>query len=358
MADSLSRVAVLAILVLTTLGTSARASSVEDEEAAAQGLRSATVVAVEGRVSKKDSEFSSLTPGMKLSIGDRIETGLGRVKLLFPEGSELVLLSDSVLRVVDIKTHAATAGETARYRNIVVELSKGEARVLVKPQTEDSNFEVHTRTAIASWQQGESLVGFDPAEAPWRTTLTTFSGAAVLEADGREDADKTRITDVGPGVMTAYVVEAQPPGAIPYEVEAAIHRGFMSPPKRLTGAELTVVDRATVWGSKVGGSKLIGKAPAAVPHPHKSVKAKSAAQAPAEVVCRAPAGGFNQCSWTCEGNPKGSKACRTELRGVQCVRRLCRANGQWAEATVLPAGHARECGAGAAPVTGACGNYW
>ncbi len=361
MADSLSRVAALAMCVLTCVGTSSRAASVvDDEEAAAQAMRSATVVAVEGRVSKKDSEFSSLTAGMKLTIGDRIETGLGRVKLVFPEGSELILLSDSALRLVDIKTHLPASGETARYRNIVVELSKGEARVLVAPQTDDSNFELHTRTAIVGWQKGESIVGFDPSEAPWRTQVTTFSGSAVLEADGREDADKTRITDVGSGVVTAYVVEAQPPGAIPYEVEAAIHRGFMSPPKRLSPTELASFDRLTVWGSKVGGSKTFGKAPlkpAPNSKPIASVATKTSASVQ-DVVCRAPAGGFNQCSWTCEGNPKGSKACRTELRGVQCVRRLCRANGQWAEATVLPAGHARDCGAGSAPVTGACGSYW
>lgn len=359
MANSISRIAVLTWLVLISIGLSIAGtpvhalSSVDDEESAAIALRSATVVAIEGRASKKDSELSPLVVGTKLSIGDRVETGLGRAKLLFPDGSELTLMSDSVLRLVEIKTHLPANGETLRYRNIVVELVKGDARVRVLPQTDDSNFELQTRTSIIGWQKGESIVSFKLSEAPWRTEVSTLSGSAVLEADGREDSDKARITDVAAGVVTAYVVEAQAPGAIPYEVEAAIHRGFMSPPKRLSGNELANLDRATAWGAKLSDGKSTGQQKSA----SKTPSLKSASKAP-DAVCRAPAGGFNQCSWTCEGNPKGSKACRTELRGVQCVRRLCRANGQWAEATVLPAGHARECGSGSVPVTGSCGNYW
>lgn len=53
-------------------------------------------------------------------------------------------------------------------------------------------------------------------------------------------------------------------------------------------------------------------------------------------ICRQPNAKLNECSWTCENNPKKEKkTCRLELPKVDCVRRRCNANGQWAEATLL-----------------------
>lgn len=314
------------------------------EESAQRAPPSATVV---------HSEVSSLVVGQKLGIGESVETGAGRVKLRFPEGSEVTLAVNSVLRLREIKILPPVSGESANYRSVLLELVKGQARVRVLRQSEDSIFELRTRTSVVSWQSGESVVSFDPAEAPWRTEVRTLSGVAVLEADGREPSDKARVTEVAAGASLAYVVEAQAPGAIAYEIEAAIHRGFLSPVKRLSSAEIKSLDRATAWPAKAVVSKTNSGSQKAV-----AKTAKSAPASAGSVVCRAPAGDFNQCSWTCEGNPKRAKSCRTDLRGVQCVRRLCRANGQWAEATVLPAGHARECGQGQSPVTGACGGYW
>ena len=352
MANSGGRIAKFTILVPTAfalmalcLGTFAQAlGDVEGDETAQRARQSVTVV---------QTEISSLTSGQKLGIGESVETGAGRMKLLFPEGSEVTLFANSVLRLREIKILAPVSGETANYRSIVLELIKGQARVRVLRQSEDSIFEIRTRTSVINWQSGESVVNFDPAEAPWRTEVKTLSGVAILEADGREPSDKTRVAEVAAGANLAYVVEAQPPGAIAYEIDAAIHRGFMSPLKRLSSAELKTLDQLTVWPAKAAVAKKTAGAPKAF--------AKKAMPAPASertVICRAPAGDFNQCSWTCEGNPKGAKSCRTDLRGVQCVRRLCRANGQWADATVLPAGHARECGRGQSPVIGTCGGYW
>lgn len=57
------------------------------------------------------------------------------------------------------------------------------------------------------------------------------------------------------------------------------------------------------------------------------------------VICSAPRGRLNECSWTCEGNPKGAKSC--QFGKASCVRRRCNANGQWAEPSVLSADDAR-----------------
>jgi len=53
-------------------------------------------------------------------------------------------------------------------------------------------------------------------------------------------------------------------------------------------------------------------------------------------ICKSPAGVLNQCSWTCEGNPKKEKnSCLFENPGVRCVRKRCNANGEWSEETVV-----------------------
>jgi hypothetical protein len=55
-------------------------------------------------------------------------------------------------------------------------------------------------------------------------------------------------------------------------------------------------------------------------------------------ICEGPLGKFNQCAWVCEGNPKKEKkSCVISDPQVQCVRRRCNANGEWAEDTVLDA---------------------
>ncbi|MBK9322793.1 MAG: hypothetical protein IPM97_07590 [Bdellovibrionaceae bacterium] len=51
-------------------------------------------------------------------------------------------------------------------------------------------------------------------------------------------------------------------------------------------------------------------------------------------ICKSPNGNLNQCSWTCEGNPKKEKkSCLFEKPEVRCVRRRCNANGEWSEAS-------------------------
>lgn len=51
-------------------------------------------------------------------------------------------------------------------------------------------------------------------------------------------------------------------------------------------------------------------------------------------ICESPLGKYNQCAWICLGNPKGEKKnCVIGQAGVQCVRRRCNANGEWAEET-------------------------
>ena len=60
-------------------------------------------------------------------------------------------------------------------------------------------------------------------------------------------------------------------------------------------------------------------------------------------LCQAPAGQFQQCAWSCEGNPKGAKGCQAEQDQVHCVRRTCNAAGQWSPATAFASSYKDLC---------------
>lgn len=71
----------------------------------------------------------------------------------------------------------------------------------------------------------------------------------------------------------------------------------------------------------------------------KEVAAKKALEKPRDkdAICSAPDARLNQCAWVCENNPKKEKkSCRVDVAGVQCLRKRCNANGEWAEATEVP----------------------
>ncbi len=60
-------------------------------------------------------------------------------------------------------------------------------------------------------------------------------------------------------------------------------------------------------------------------------------------LCQAPAAGFQQCAWTCEGNGKGAKHCQAEKDSVHCVRRVCNAAGQWGVPTAFASSYSDLC---------------
>lgn len=53
------------------------------------------------------------------------------------------------------------------------------------------------------------------------------------------------------------------------------------------------------------------------------------------LICRKPAGRYNDCSYECRGNPKGAKDCRVGQGAVSCVRRRCLAQGEWGDDLIM-----------------------
>jgi len=307
------------------------------------------VVLAVGKVSFRSSnspasETTPLRTGMKVSVGDRILTGDdGRARLRFQELSEIFVSPGS-----DITVSSASIEKRERQgakRVILLDLVKGRVRSRVQGRygtadaDRESTFQIRTPAAVAGVRGTDFTVSFEQNDQKWITDVRTLSGAVHL--DGRASDLET---DVPAGTFAAYIVPAPPAGASLFEIEAALARGFMTPVFRMSDEDKAELDRQMSFPpDAVSSNNSNGRSPASE-----------------ESLCVSPRGGFNQCAWTCEGNPKGSKVCRTDLPKVSCVRRLCRASGTWAEATRLPASEGRAChgATGSEPHVGDCGGYW
>lgn len=306
------------------------------------------VVLAVGHVSvqKSNSENPTeegLRTGMKISVGDRVVTGDdGRVRLRFEELSEVFVSPNSNI-VVSLASIEKRERQSAK-RTILLDLVKGRVRSRVQgrygPADRESTFQIRTPAAVAGVRGTDFTVSFEQTDKKWHTDVRTLSGAVRLNGRSTDLS-----ADVTAGTFAAYVVPAPPIGASAVEIEAALARGFMSPVFRMSDQDLRDLDLQMSF-----------------PPDQVSTSGPDGTRTPASDVslCQAPRGNFNQCAWSCEGNPKGSKVCRTDLPKVSCVRRLCRASGTWAEATRLPASEGRSChgAVGSEPQVGDCGGYW
>lgn len=292
--------------------------------------------------------------GSFIQINDRIVTEAdGRVRLRFPELSEIFISPGSSV-VIEEALLEKRSGPSKR--TIMLDLHRGKVRSRVQGRYDDgeSKFQVKTRAAVAGVRGTDFVISFEPGKKDWKTEVKTLSGNVCLGSDaecGRpsaatpcgESGEKSAV--ICAGMYAAYVAPAPPEDASQVEIESAMERGFMTPLFKMSDEDVRTLDRETdIRFDSVGANAKAGD---------QQLRSVSSDQA----TCGSPAGNFNQCAWTCEGNPKGQKTCRTDLPGVQCVRRLCRASGNWAEPTVLPSRQSASCEADAAVVKD-CGGYW
>ncbi len=326
--------------------------------------RSAQVVLAVGRaflIRSNGSKPAGLTGdrqpierGSLIQINDRIVTEAdGRVRLRFPELSEIFISPGSSV-VIEEALLEKRSGPSKR--TIMLDLHRGKVRSRVQGRYDDgeSKFQVKTRAAVAGVRGTDFVISFEPGKKDWKTEVKTLSGNVCLGSDaecGRpsaatpcgESGEKSAV--ICAGMYAAYVAPAPPEDASLVEIESAMERGFMTPLFKMSVEDVRTLDRETdIRFDSVGADAN------ATDRQMRSVSSDQA-------TCSSPAGNFNQCAWTCEGNPKGQKTCRTDLPGVQCVRRLCRASGNWAEPTVLPSRQNASCEGNAAVVKD-CGGYW
>jgi hypothetical protein len=299
----------------------------------------------------KSQKAETARTGLRVFEGDLIETK-AETKLkvrLFDStetktSSELILVSNSRVRL-----EQAAFQPEANSRAVLLNLLSGRVRSRVNQKY--ANFHIKTKAAVAGVRGTDFVTTFDPAAGSWRTEIRTLEGKVRL-ASAESDEVPGQLTEIGKGEYAAFVVEnvgVSADQASEEELKAAIAKGFLTPTMKMPEEEAKLLDEATEFkGLTVNQDKAGAR---------NTASASANAANDAAAVCSAPRGDFNQCSWTCEGNPAGEKRCRTDLPGVACVRRLCRANGQWAEATRLPASQIEACVPDKVVVRG-CGNYW
>ncbi|MDZ4084307.1 MAG: FecR family protein [Bdellovibrionales bacterium] len=317
--------------------------------------RSAQVVLAGGRAFLiRSGNRESIEKGALVQVGDRIVTEAdGRVRLRFPELSEIFISPESNVLIEEALLEKR-AGPSKR--TIMLDLHRGKVRSRVQGRYDDgeSKFQVKTKAAVAGVRGTDFVISFEPGKKDWKTEVKTLSGNVCLGSEaecGRpamasacgESGEKSAV--ICAGMYAAYVAPAPPQDASQVEIDAAMDRGFMTPLFKMSVEDIQTLDRETdIRYDSVGADA-------------ESFEKQTRSVSSDQATCSSPMGSFNQCSWTCEGNPKGQKSCRTDLPGVTCVRRLCRASGQWAEPTTLPARQSSSCD-GDASVVKDCGGYW
>jgi len=234
---------------------------------------------------------------------------------------------------------------------VTLDLVMGKVRnhVIKTYDTHENTFRVRTRTAVAGVRGTDFVASYEPGEKEWITEISTFNGRVSLnpiDAEGNPDPGKQ--VDIEQKMRAAFIVKAPPKGVGDDEFKKLVTEGFLTPLFNMRPDEVQLLDEATDMKALLAKSEVVAAKASAM---------TATTAAASDVVCQGPDGQYNQCSWTCEGNPKGEKKCRTDLGGVSCVRRLCRANGQWAEAKRMLASQSDACLPDRVVVR-ECGSYW
>lgn len=301
----------------------------------------AQVIRVEGPV-------ETAKKGLNVNVGDTLETRAdGKVKVRLKDDSEMIVAANSRVTVQNVAVDRAKSK-----RNITLDLVMGKVRNRVNKKFETENvYTVKTRTAVAGVRGTDFVASFQPREAEWVSEVRTFEGMVHLESARSPNADPNkpaRAVDVPGGTYAAFVVG--PPAHADDETDffKSLDDGHVTAVYKMNEEERASLDTATEFESPEDLAKRA----------EKDSVARPVASSDGDSLCTSPRGTFNQCSFTCEGNPAGEKGrCRTDLPGVACVRRLCRANGAWVEPKRLPASESTRCQVNKTVVTD-CGSYW
>lgn len=300
------------------------------------------------KILRSRGSSETVKKGVRVYEGDVVRTtSESRIKIVLNDKSVLILPPDSEVKIEEAKSASdAGGGDALRARRVMIELLKGKVRSHVTKKTngDENYFKVRTRSAVAGVRGTEFVVKLEQGPKEWRTEVHTISGRVDLErAFVRADELAPRQIEVPAGTYAAFIMEAPPQGVSDVELARLSSQGTLSPVFSMTEEEMKLLLDSTDLKPSRPQSSRDTSSPVAT--------------AKEESLCNSPNGEFNQCSFICEGNPKGEKKCRTDLQGVRCIRRLCRANGVWAEPKRMMASQSDQC-EGAKAVVRDCGTYW
>lgn len=294
-------------------------------------------VAGTAKIERAKGGFEVAKKDMIVYVGDTLVTEEGKIQVTLDDKSIMLVPFNSNVKVENFSV------EAEKKRNVVLNLLKGKVRSQVNKNYKEENvFQVRTKTAVAGVRGTDFMASVELTDEQWITAVKTIEGKVRLSGIDKEgEADEHRM--VTQGTAAAFVVKN--PGREPAseeEFKKIVSGGELSPISYVTEDELRLIKESTEFK------------PVEVTA---SVGTRQVASLESDSVCSEPIGQFNQCSYTCENNPKGEKKCRTDLQSVSCVRRLCRANGLWVEPKRMPASQSDSCD-GTKSVVRDCGSYW
>lgn len=253
-----------------------------------------------------------------------------KVQEVLHDKAQLVTEAKSQICIELLGGHRLIVGPSTRMNLPYIDLESGkigeirveEGRVRLKadakvPRTFTSDL------FRLTFESGDVVVSFSREKA--RAEMALLGGEARFRGLENE-------VDVGLKAGEAAAFQGQViEGEIQYDVllkGKKVARGELEPKHQLTPAE---VDEFNKDFSLIGEKLQIDKEGSVHLAKAEKKKIKKEAQATSSFVCKKPNGNFNQCSYTCEHNPKAAKTCLVNKPGVHCVRERCNANGDWEE---------------------------
>lgn len=309
------------------------------------------------RVIFNDRNVLTVTPNTQVTIDDyTIDRSISRFKEAVEKVSRMIFDVSRMLAgpPTPSSSSSGVGGHDGKQRDsglsrVTLNLMRGKIRNMVNNSYKDTSqnyFRVKTPAAVAGVRGTDfvSVYDLDSGDAEVHTLLGAVNidptATAKTLTSGREDSKEELNVAKGESILLSRM-----------EAKDALSENdtssFQSPslpsaPKHvwnwkkreLSVAEQNKIRRETNWtiDEAIKLSKL---------------------ERPDAPICSEPHARFNSCQWTCKGNPEGETKCRTDLKGVACVRSRCNANGVWAEQIRVPASSGRSCD-GMKSVVGPC----
>jgi hypothetical protein len=268
--------------------------------------------------------------------GDSIQTeGDGKVRVQLKDKNVLNVASNSNV-IIEQQLNDIASGKHKTMLNLMYGKLRAQVNKDNKYDGKDNTFNVKTKAAVAGVRGTDFITSFNPGDKAWTSEVYTFEGRVEFGGDSQEQ--KVAVT----GGQTASFTIDTPAGdeVTDMQLRDYIRKGMLSNVRQMNDTEKNQLDVATDF---------------------KSAQATKSAQ-PIEVakasdpdsICTEPRGDYKSCSFTCEGNPASESKCRTDMKAVACVRRICNAAGKWASPMAMPKRYGTLCESGHAVVRRDC----
>lgn len=278
----------------------------------------------EGEMSFRPLEKNSVVKEMDMIVTE----SSGRVEVTFKNKNQIYISPNSQIRLTEV-----VITNNRSQNRVLIQLDKGQTRHKVKENYQGANsfYRVHTGTAVAGVRGTDFVISVkrQAADSMGATNMVTELNGLENSVELMTALGDSRRVLVGEEGIRLVAVGAGRYGELS-EQELKKIAFDMSPKRKLTFEEVQRLKAETSFGHENAKKKP-------------EVAEASRRPASSAYTCSSPKGQFGQCAWICENNPRGERVCRTDRPGVNCVRRFCNANGQWASPTRLPSAFSTWC---------------